>query len=189
MCVFLFPIIWQFSQNSLFQKKGAKIGFSIFCVLSLNFESYLFLGLLKHYKHRGFSYFFVFCFCKTRKGNGQVVKKGKFWTPTQKRKNWLRIEKLFFWYFCVFCVFCVFVFFPLFFFFSVFVFVFLFGGFKGQVRWPEGPFHLTLNPPYFCFGVFLFCFFVPFFASIKSIVFHWKRVFFVYFWVSPFVSP
>ena len=33
--------------------------------------------------------------------------------------------------------------------------------FKGQVRWPEGPPHLALNPPY----LFLFCFcffFVPF---------------------------
>ena len=39
-------------------------------------------------------------------------------------------------------------------------FVFLvcfFGGFKGQVRWPKGPPHLALNPPYF-FGCFLFCF-------------------------------
>ena len=45
----------------------------------------------------------------------------------------------------------------------------VFWGFKGQVRWPQGPPHLTLNPPYlfwfllFCFfwgGVFLFCVFV-----------------------------
>ena len=41
VCVFLFPIIWQFSKNSLFQK-GAKICFSIFCVVSLNFENSLF---------------------------------------------------------------------------------------------------------------------------------------------------
>ena len=27
LCFFLCPIIWQFSKNSLFQKKGAKIGF------------------------------------------------------------------------------------------------------------------------------------------------------------------
>ena len=27
-----------------------------------------------------------------------------------------------------------------------FGFVFLFGGFKGQVKWPEGPPHLALNP-------------------------------------------
>ena len=37
-----------------------------------------------------------------------------------------------------------------------FFFVFCFcGGFKGQVRWPEGPPHLALNPPYFL--VFVFC--------------------------------
>ena len=31
-----------------------------------------------------------------------------------------------------------------------------FGGFKGQVRWPEGPPHLALNPAYFLFFFFLF---------------------------------
>ena len=36
----------------------------------------------------------------------------------------------------------------LFCFFVFFVFYF-FGGFKGQVRWPKGPPHLALNPPYF----------------------------------------
>ena len=49
--------------------------------------------------------------------------------------------------------------------FWVFVFVY-FGGFKGQVRWPKGPPHLALHPPYlfsFVFGLlclfwFLFCF-------------------------------
>ena len=34
-----------------------------------------------------------------------------------------------------------------------------FGGFKGQERWPKGPPHLALNPPYFSFFI---CF--PFFA-------------------------
>ena len=36
-----------------------------------------------------------------------------------------------------------------------------FGGFKGQVRWPEGPPHLALNPPYlfFLFVFFWFSFF------------------------------
>ena len=51
------------------------------------------------------------------------------------------------------------------FFCSCFVFVFVvfcffcfvsFGGFKGQVRWPKGPPHLALNPPYFLFLFFLF---------------------------------
>ena len=45
---------------------------------------------------------------------------------------------------------CCFVFFVFFlFFFVVWFFLFcFFGGFKGQVRWPEGPPHLALNPPY-----------------------------------------
>ena len=39
-----------------------------------------------------------------------------------------------------------------------FFIVLFFGGFKGQVRWPKGPPHLALNPPYFYF--FCFCFFL-----------------------------
>ena len=61
----------------------------------------------------------------------------------------------------LFCfVFC-FVFLVFFFLFFCLFFCFVsFGGFKGQVRWPKGPPHLALNPPYF-FG---FCFlFVVFF--------------------------
>ena len=42
-----------------------------------------------------------------------------------------------------------------------FLFVFVFWeGFKGQVRWPKGPPHLALNPPYFICFVFCFCLFV-----------------------------
>ena len=52
--------------------------------------------------------------------------------------------------FYLFCFF-VFVFFCFSFCFFCF-FVVFFGGFKGQVRWPKGPPHLALNPPYFiCF--------------------------------------
>ena len=61
----------------------------------------------------------------------------------------------------------------------VFWYFCFFWGFKGQVRWPFGPPHLALNPPYlffylfFCLFVFFFfvffcffsCFFFPFFAS------------------------
>ena len=42
-----------------------------------------------------------------------------------------------------------------------------FGGFKGQVRWPKGPPHLALNPPYlfsFVFDLFFVCFFVLLFV-------------------------
>ena len=51
----------------------------------------------------------------------------------------------------VFCCFFVFVF--------CFVFVF-FGGLKGQVRWPKGPPHLALNPPYLFIFVFVFFWFL-----------------------------
>ena len=80
-------------------------------------------------------------------------------------KIWLITEKLFF------GVFAVFFWGLLFFFFFVFLFVFFclfffwlffLGGFKGQVRWPKGPPHLALNPPYFFF-CFCFLFFVLFF--------------------------
>ena len=61
---------------------------------------------------------------------------------------------------------CCFVFFVSFFFWLFCFFVF-FGGFKGHVRWPEGPPHLALNPPYFmCFVFFVFVFFLFFFVSL-----------------------
>ena len=73
----------------------------------------------------------------------KLSKKAIFWTPPQKkRKFWLITEKLiFFWYFCVVLLFlsffvCFFFVFCFFLFFCVF-----FWGFKGQVRWPEGPLH------------------------------------------------
>ena len=55
----------------------------------------------------------------------------------------------------------------------MFFVVCFFGGSKGQVRWPEGPPHLALNPPYLfiffwffvcvCFFFVFVCFFVLFF--------------------------
>ena len=64
------------------------------------------------------------------------------------------------------CCFCL-CFFGLF--FSCF-----FGGFKGQVRWPEGPPHLALNPPFsfcffFCFFFFLFFLFLFFSLSFLAL--------------------
>ena len=44
-------------------------------------------------------------------------------------------------------------------FFSCFCLFFV-GGLTGEVRWPEGPPHLALNPP--CFSFFLFCFLFSF---------------------------
>ena len=63
------------------------------------------------------------------------------------------------------------------FFFAFFVLFFLFfGGFKGQVRWPEGPPHLALNLLIFwflffvcCFLLFLCCFFVCFCFFLEGI--------------------
>ena len=60
------------------------------------------------------------------------------------------------------CFFCFFFF--VFVCFCLFLFVF-FGGYKGHVRWPEGPPHLALNPPYFmcfCFCLFFLLFFCCF---------------------------
>ena len=69
----------------------------------------------------------------------------------------------------------------LFFCFFSFVFLFLFflfcffGGFKGQVRWPKGPPHLALNPPYFFVSVyFVFCCFVFFCGGFKGQV-RWPK--------------
>ena len=56
-------------------------------------------------------------------------------------------------------------------FFLFFCFVF-FGGFKGQVRWPKGPPHLALNPPYFLFFFFGFCFF---FFALLSLFFNRQK--------------
>ena len=92
----------------------------------------------------------------------------------------------------------------LFCFFLFFCFCFFFGGFKGQVRWPKGPPHLALNPPYFicfvflflffCFCFFCFVFFIifvlcfPSFVLMESPVFTLKKAILVYLSVIPFVS-
>ena len=62
----------------------------------------------------------------------------------------------------------------LFCFFVVFFGFVFFGGFKGQVRWPEGPPHLALNPSYFicfCFFCFSFVVFSFFFFFVFLFVF------------------
>ena len=106
----------------------------------------------------------------------KLSKKGKFWTPTQKRRKFSLItEKLIFEYFLFFLVFfSYFVFFC--FFCLVFFFGVSFGGLKGHVRWPEGPPHLALNPPYlffcFCF-VFVFLFFFVLFFCWEGLRVRW----------------
>ena len=47
---------------------GAKIGFFKFLCFKLIFGKFSFLGLLKHYKNRGFSRFLCFLFLKEKKG-------------------------------------------------------------------------------------------------------------------------
>ena len=92
---------------------------------------------------------------------GQGVKKREFWTPTKRRLT----EKIVFG--CFWCFSCFF-----FFRFFLWLLFFVFGGLKGQVRWPEGPPHLALNPLYFClvfFCVFVFVFLVCFlFGGFKG---------------------
>ena len=61
----------------------------------------------------------------------------------------------------------------------VVIVLFLFGGFKGQVRWPKGPPHLAPNPPYFiCFVFFVFCFslFFCFFVVFLFVLLEGLRV-------------
>ena len=63
LCFLLCPIIWQFSKNSLFQKRVQIFYFSVF---SLIFENYHFLCWLKHYK-KGVSAMFWFLLFKSKK--------------------------------------------------------------------------------------------------------------------------
>ena len=77
--------------------------------------------------------------------------------------------------------------------FFSFSFLFFFGGFKGQVRWPEGPPHLALNPPYLFFFVWFFvsCVFFLVFNQ-KPCFFPLKRALFCFFLsvsLGPCLSP
>ena len=71
------------------------------------------------------------------------------------------------------------------------LFVFLEGLIKGQVRWPKGPPHLALNPPYSFFICFCFCFLIHFLSLllIENPVFPPKKRFFVYFLCFSFFLP
>ena len=102
---------------------------------------------------------FLLCFW-VRAFWAKLSKKGHFGHPPKNEKmtdSW----KAHFWYFLRFVLFC-------FFFFVFFLFLCFFGGFKGQVRWPEGPPHLTLNPPYLFWFCFYLVFFFWFFGGFKG---------------------
>ena len=72
-------------------------------------------------------------------------------------------------------------------------FCFFLGGFKGQVRWPKGPPHLALNPPYLFWLFFCFVFFVGFVFWLlntgKNLVFPPEKGIFCLFSVFFFLSP
>ena len=62
LCVFLCSqLSGNFLKIAFFRKRVQKLGFSIFCVSSLNFEKFSFLGLLKHYKIGVSANFCAFC--------------------------------------------------------------------------------------------------------------------------------
>ena len=96
----------------------------------------------------------------------KLSKKAIFGHPPKKKEiltdNW----KALFWVFLCFFTFCFFFLVFLVCFFCGFLFfvsfLFFVGGFKGQVRWPEGPPHLVLNPPYLLFVFCGFCCFCCF---------------------------
>ena len=69
--------------------------------------------------------------------SAKLSKKGNFGPPPESKIG-LITEKLIFGYFQFFLLF-------LFSLFFLFFLLFFFGGFKGQVRWLEGPPHLALN--------------------------------------------
>ena len=93
-------------------------------------------------------------------------------THPKKKKIFTDNWKAHFWVFFVFSCF-FFSFFSFFVFFVCFVFLCFFGGFKGHVRWPEGPPHLALNPPYLFFVLFLFCFFWFFIVFLEGLRVRW----------------
>ena len=79
------------------------------------------------------------------------------------------------------------------FFLFFFSFVFALGileGFKGQVRIPEGPPHLAINPPYLFFGV-LVCFWLFLFILNQKTLFSLEIVFLLicFLFNFPFQSP
>ena len=66
--------------------------------------------------------------------------------------------------------------------------VFLFGGFKGQARWPKGSPHLALNPPSY-FGCFFCCFLFFLLLEGKALFFPVKRTFWFIFQCLPLFLP
>ena len=100
-----------------------------------------------------FCFYFVFWFLFWRvQGSSEVAQRATSLGPK---------PSLFVVFVFCFCFFFVLVLFFVCLFWFWICFCFFFGGFKGQVRWPKGPPHLALNPPYFfvfLFPCFCFCY-------------------------------
>ena len=111
----------------------------LFCVV---FVSVLFALLLVFWLDV-VVFFCVFCFFGGFKGQVRWPKGPPHLGP----KPLLIVLCLFFICFLCFLFFFCFLFWC----FVVFCFLFFLEGLKGQVRWPKGPPHLALNPPYFLF--------------------------------------
>ena len=108
-----------------------KLFFWYFCVFLLFLSWFFFFCCFLLFFVLFYFFLFLFCFCL----EGLRVR----WGGPKGHLTWpltLLIFLLLFFFFC---------------------FVF-FGGFKGQVRWPKGPPHLALNPPYFLFFFLVFVF-------------------------------
>ena len=56
----------------------------------------------------------------------------------------------------------------------MFLFLFDLGGFKGQVRWPKGPPHLALNPPFFVFVCFSLLFIEKMLFPARAFLFNFE---------------
>ena len=69
----LCPVICQFPKNSHFRKQGAKIGFFKFLCFKFIFWKFSFLGLLKHYKNKGFSRILCFLSLKEKKKPEKMI--------------------------------------------------------------------------------------------------------------------
>ena len=86
LCFFCFQLFPNFLQIAFFKKGGKNKVFSIFSVLSLNFENSLFLGLLKHYKNRVSAIFWGFLLLREKK-IGQKYDNWNLWILVFWSKN------------------------------------------------------------------------------------------------------
>ena len=91
VCFFCVQLFANFLRIALFNRKGAKIGFFKFLCFKLKFGNFSFLGLLKHYKKRGFRPIFVFCVVEREEGGKKMITGisglGFFWSKNGRFVN------------------------------------------------------------------------------------------------------